>query len=81
MSVPRGQRVGLFGHNGCGKSTLLKACVGVHKTMTGSGVLQGQDALPGAVPRNAAAGCRVRSAVAQHLQRADRRAQSCASRA
>jgi branched-chain amino acid transport system ATP-binding protein len=56
LSVSAGQRVGLFGHNGCGKSTLLKACVGVHKTMTGSVTFKGQDVLPGAVPRNSQLG-------------------------
>ncbi len=56
VSVPAGQRVGLFGHNGCGKSTLLKACVGVHKTMTGAVTFKGQDVLPGEVPRNSQLG-------------------------
>ena len=56
ISVPVGQRIGLFGHNGCGKSTLLKACVGVHKTMTGSVMFKGQDVLPGNAPRNSQLG-------------------------
>ena len=56
VSVPAGQRVGLFGHNGSGKSTLLKACVGAHKTMTGSVVFNGQHVVPGDVPRNSQLG-------------------------
>ena len=56
ISVPAGQRVGLFGHNGSGKSTLLKACVGAHKTMTGSVVFNGQHVIPGEVPRNSQLG-------------------------
>lgn len=56
VAVPAGQRVGLFGHNGSGKSTLLKACVGAHKTMTGSVVFNGQNVVPGDVPRNSQLG-------------------------
>jgi branched-chain amino acid transport system ATP-binding protein len=56
VAVPAGQRVGLFGHNGSGKSTLLKACVGAHKTMTGSVVFNGQHVIPGDVPRNSQLG-------------------------
>jgi len=42
----------VFGHNGSGKSTLLKACVGVHKTLTGSVTFDGKAVVPGDVPRN-----------------------------
>ena len=52
VSIPSGQRVAVFGHNGSGKSTLLKACVGVHKTLTGSVTFDGKAVVPGDVPRN-----------------------------
>jgi branched-chain amino acid transport system ATP-binding protein len=56
VSIPSGQRVAVFGHNGSGKSTLLKACVGVHKTLTGSVTFNGKAVVPGDVPRNSQLG-------------------------
>ena len=56
VSIPSGQRVAVFGHNGSGKSTLLKACVGVHKTLTGSVTFDGKAVVPGDVPRNSQLG-------------------------
>ena len=54
--IPAGQRVAVFGHNGSGKSTLLKACIGVHKTLTGSVTFDGKAVIPGDVPRNSQLG-------------------------
>jgi len=56
VSISSGQRVAVFGHNGSGKSTLLKACVGVHKTLTGSVTFNGKAVVPGDVPRNSQLG-------------------------
>jgi branched-chain amino acid transport system ATP-binding protein len=56
VAVPAGQRVAVFGHNGSGKSTLLKACVGVHKTLSGTVTFAGRSVVPGDVPRNSQLG-------------------------
>jgi len=36
LSIPLGQRVGIFGHNGAGKTSLLKCCVGELTPISGS---------------------------------------------
>lgn len=36
LSIPRGQTVGIIGHNGQGKSTLLKLMTGIYSPTTGS---------------------------------------------
>jgi branched-chain amino acid transport system ATP-binding protein len=43
LTVPRGQIVGLFGHNGVGKSTLLRSVVGVDVQVTGKIFLDGAE--------------------------------------
>src|SRR4051812_17628750 len=52
LDIARGERMAIFGHNGSGKSTLLKACVGVHKTMSGRISFEATQIVAGAVPRN-----------------------------
>ena len=42
LSIKRGERVGLTGHNGCGKTTLLSIIGGVYKDYKGIGDVRGR---------------------------------------
>ncbi|MYZ45210.1 ABC transporter ATP-binding protein [Schauerella aestuarii] len=56
LSVPEGQRVGVFGHNGAGKTTMLRACLGDLEGCDGDVRYRNQPIRAGEVHHNVAYG-------------------------